>query len=112
MWKKLEPYKSSIILLSALVIGGVIGIYLPDVALKLKPIGKIFLNLLFMIIVPLVSVSVMSSIASMTDLKKLGKMLGIILVVSITMAIIPAVGIVGLASIFDPAQGVTLELAQ
>ncbi len=112
MWKKLEPYKSSIILLSALVIGGVIGINFPDLALKLKPIGKIFLNLLFMIIVPLVSVSVMSSIASMTDLNKLGKILGIIMTVSIIMAIIPAVGIIGLASIFDPAQGVTLALAQ
>lgn len=110
MWKKLEPYKSSIILLSALVIGGMIGIYSPELAIQLKPLGQIFLNLLFMIIVPLVSVSVMSSIASMTDLKKLGKILGVILVVSIAMSIIPAVGIIGLASIFDPAQGVTLEL--
>lgn len=112
MWKKLEPYKSSIILLSALVVGGLIGIYMPDFAMKLKPFGQIFLNLLFMIIVPLVSVSVMSSIASMTDLKKLGKILGVILVVSIAMAVIPAVGIIGLASIFDPAQGVTIELSK
>ena len=57
MWKKLEPYKSSIILLSALLVGGMIGIYSPDFAMKLKPFGQIFLNLLFMIIVPLVSVS-------------------------------------------------------
>ncbi len=110
MWKKLEPYKSSIILLFALVIGGIIGIYFPNVALTIKPIGQIFLNLLFMIIVPLVGVSVMSSIAGMTDLKKLGKILGIILVVSISMAIIPSVSIIALSSIFDPAQGVTLTL--
>ncbi|MCD9553582.1 cation:dicarboxylase symporter family transporter [Photobacterium carnosum] len=110
MWKKLEPYKSSIILLFALVVGGIIGIYFPDIALTIKPIGEIFLNLLFMIIVPLVGVSVMSSIAGMSDLKKLGKILGIILIVSITMAIIPSVSIIALASIFDPAQGVTLTL--
>ncbi|CNE26094.1 dicarboxylate/amino acid:cation symporter [Yersinia nurmii] len=112
MWKRLEPYKSSIILLFALTLGGVIGIYAPSLALKLQPIGKIFLNLLFMIIVPLVSVSVMSSIAGMTDLKKLGRIMGLIFAVSIIMALIPAAGIVGLATLFDPAQGVTIELTQ
>ncbi|CAM3492391.1 MULTISPECIES: dicarboxylate/amino acid:cation symporter [Yersinia] len=112
MWKRLEPYKSSIILLFALILGGVIGIYAPSLALKLQPIGKIFLNLLFMIIVPLVSVSVMSSIAGMTDLKKLGRIMGLIFAVSIIMALIPAAGIVGLATLFDPAQGVTIELTQ
>lgn len=112
MWKRLEPYKSSIILLFALTLGGVIGIYAPSLALKLQPIGKIFLNLLFMIIVPLVSVSVMSSIAGMTDLKKLGRIMGLIFAISIIMALIPAAAIVGLATLFDPAQGVTIELTQ
>ncbi|AJI94368.1 dicarboxylate symporter family protein [Yersinia ruckeri] len=112
MWKRLEPYRSSIILLFALTLGGVIGIYVPSLALKLQPIGKIFLNLLFMIIVPLVSVSVMSSIAGMTDLKKLGRIMGLIFAISIIMALIPAAAIVGLATLFDPAQGVTIELTQ
>lgn len=112
MWKRLEPYRSSIILLLALTLGGVIGIYAPETASKLQPIGRIFLNLLFMIIVPLVSVSVMSSIAGMTDLKKLGRIMGVIFAVSIIMALIPAAGIVGLATLFDPAQGVTIELTE
>jgi Na+/H+-dicarboxylate symporter len=112
MWKHLEPYRSSLILLLALTLGGVLGIYAPEIALKLQSIGKIFLNLLFMIIVPLVSVSVMSSIAGMTDLKKLGRIMGIIFAVSIMMALIPAAGIVGLATLFDPAQGVVIELTE
>lgn len=112
MWKKLEPYKSSIILLMALFIGGTFGIVAPETALNLKPLGKIFLNLLFMIIVPLVGISVMSSIAGMSDLKKLGKILAIIFIVSIAMSIIPALGIIGLANIYDPAQGVTIDLSQ
>ncbi len=110
MWKKLEPYRSSIVLLLALVAGATLGIVSPELALKVKPIGQIFLNLLFMIIVPLVGISVMSSIAEMTDLKKLGKILGLVLIVSITMAAIPALGIIGVASIFDPAQGVVIDL--
>ncbi|MCK8046529.1 dicarboxylate/amino acid:cation symporter [Shewanella sp. 1CM18E] len=112
MWHKLAPYRSSIILLSALMLGGIIGILVPDFALKLKPLGQIFLNLLFMIIVPLVAISVTSSIARMTDLKRLGAILITIFAVSIVMAIIPTLGIIGLASIYDPAQGVTLDLQQ
>ena len=112
MWNGLQAYRTSIILLSALVIGGTLGLTLPEFALKLKPIGQIFLNLLFMIIVPLVAISVTSSIARMTDLKKLGLLLVSIMLISIVMAIIPAVGILGLAMTFDPAQGVTLDLHQ
>lgn len=112
MWNKLQPYRTSIILLSALFIGGGIGIVFPELALMLKPIGQIFLNLLFMIIVPLVAISVTSSIARMEDLNKLGALLVSILLISVIMAIIPAIGIIGLAMLFDPAQGVSLDLNQ
>ncbi|QIR15587.1 dicarboxylate/amino acid:cation symporter [Shewanella aestuarii] len=112
MWKLFRVYRSSLILLSALLLGSVLGLWLPDVAIKLKPIGQIFLNLLFMIIVPLVAVSVMSSIARMTDLKKLGAILISIMAVSVVMAVIPSVAMVFLAQAFDPAQGVTLDLTQ
>lgn len=111
MLSSLRAYRSSIILLGALLLGGLFGGLVPELAIKLKPIGQIFLNLLFMIIVPLVAVSVMSSIAHMTDLKKLGAILVSIMLVSIVMAIIPAVGVVLLALAYDPAQGVTLDLA-
>ncbi|GGP79219.1 dicarboxylate/amino acid:cation symporter [Shewanella ulleungensis] len=111
MLSSLRAYRSSIILLSALLIGGLFGGLFPEWAIKLKPIGQIFLNLLFMIIVPLVAVSVMSSIAHMTDLKKLGAILMSIMAVSIVMAIVPSVGVVLLALAYDPAQGVTLDLA-
>jgi Na+/H+-dicarboxylate symporter len=111
MLNSLRAYRSSIILLSALLLGGLFGGLVPELAIKLKPIGQIFLNLLFMIIVPLVAVSVMSSIAHMTDLKKLGAILVSIMAVSIVMAIIPSVGVVLLALAYDPAQGVILDLA-
>jgi Na+/H+-dicarboxylate symporter len=104
--------QSSIVLLLALVFGGLLGIYIPEVALKLQPIGQIFLNLLFMIIVPLVGISVMSSIASMTDLKRLGRIMAIIFIVSVAMALIPAAGIVALALWYNPAQGVTIDLSE
>ncbi|WP_299490833.1 dicarboxylate/amino acid:cation symporter [uncultured Shewanella sp.] len=103
-------YRSSLILLFALGMGAMIGIYFPDVAHHLAPIGQIFINLLFMIVVPLVSLSVTSSIASMTDLKKLGVILLAVIGVSAIMAIIPSLTMISLASFYDPAQGVTLSL--
>src|SRR5476649_1466747 len=112
MLGRLKTYKIFLILILGLNFGGLLGLFSTDVALKLQAVGKIFLNLLFMIIVPLVSVSVMSSIAGMTDLKKLGRIMGVIFAVSILMALIPAAGIVGLATLFDPAQGVVIELTE
>lgn len=112
MWSRLEPWRSSLILLSALIIGGLAGIYAPTFAIKLQPVGQIFLNLLFMIIVPLVGVSVMSSIAGMTDLKRLGRVMTVIFIVSIVMALLPAAGITALALWYDPAAGVTVDLSQ
>ena len=112
MWSRIDPYKSSIILLAALILGGLLGIYFPAFAKQLQPVGQIFLNLLFMIIVPLVGISVMSSIAGMTDLKRLGRIMSLIFIVSIVMAAIPAAGIMGLALWYNPAQGVTIDLSQ
>ena len=93
-----------------MIIGGVVGIYAPGLAGKVEPIGKVFLNLLFVVIVPLVAVSVTSSISGMTDLKSLGRILVIVFIIAIAMALIPAIGIVGLAAIFDPAQGVKMAM--
>lgn len=112
MWQKLNPYHDAIILLTSLLLGSLLGLSLPELALGLKPVGQIFLNLLFMIIVPLVAISVTASISRMTDLKRLGRILGLIMAVSIVMAMIPAIGITLLALIFDPAQGVLLSLPQ
>lgn len=42
MWQKIKPYKDSIVLLTALLLGGVLGVGLPELALTLKPLGQIF----------------------------------------------------------------------
>lgn len=108
----LTHYRSSLMLILALAIGAMVGIYFPELAHAVSPIGHIFINLLFMIVVPLVSLSVTSSIASMTDLKKLGVILLAVIGVSAIMAIIPSLTMISLASFYNPAQGVTLSLSE
>ena len=89
-------------MLLAITIGGVAGYLIgPDIAV-IKPFGDLFLNLLFMIIVPLVFFSITSAISNMSEMKRLGKIMGSIAIVFFTTALISAVlGFIG-TSIMDP----------
>ena len=69
-WKQ---YGSVLLLLGGILIGSLIGIVSSDLGKVLKPIGDIFLNLLFTIVVPLVFVSITTAVGSMSNLKRLGK---------------------------------------
>lgn len=101
----LKNYKSSLILLGAILIGGIVGVVLGPKATMLKPFGDLFLNLLFMSLVPLVFFSVSSAIANMNTMKRLGKIMGNIVIVFLSTAFIAAlIGIVG-AIILNPTKG-------
>ena len=70
-----EQYKMPILLLGGIAIGALIGIIAPDFGTKLKPLGDIFLNLMFTIVVPLVFASIASAVGAMANMKRLGKIL-------------------------------------
>jgi len=72
-WKK---YRSTALLLAGLIAGGLIGIFLPSATCIVKPVGDIFINLLFLLVVPLVFFSVSISFCRLKDNGGLGKMLG------------------------------------
>ena len=84
----LANYRDPIILITFCIIGAILGLYLGDKASILKPIGQIFLNLLFCLIVPLIFFSIAGSIANTKDTGKVGKMIGYTLLIFITTAII------------------------
>lgn len=101
----LKNYKSSLILLGAILIGGIVGVVLGPKATMLKPFGDLFLNLLFMSLVPLVFFSVSSAISNMNTMKRLGKIMGNIVIVFLSTAFIAAlIGILG-AIILNPTKG-------
>ena len=68
-------YKSTIILLAAIIVGAIIGIVFGEKAAILSPLGDIFLNLLFVAIIPLIFVSITVSISKMKQPKRLGKIM-------------------------------------
>jgi aerobic C4-dicarboxylate transport protein len=59
--------------LIAIVIGVLVGYYFPDLGKELKPLGDGFIALIKMMIAPVIFCTVVHGIASMGDLKKLGR---------------------------------------
>ncbi|WP_338450325.1 dicarboxylate/amino acid:cation symporter [Niallia oryzisoli] len=97
-------YKTSLILLAAIIIGGIAGLIFGPEAAVVKPFGDLFLNLMFTIIVPLVFFSIASAIANMSGMKRLGKIMGsIFLVFLLTAAISAILGFAG-TSIMNPLE--------
>ena len=62
--------------LVAVAIGVTLGIVSPDFARTLKPLGDTFINLVKMVVAPIVFLTIVTGIASMQDLRKLGRVGG------------------------------------
>lgn len=92
MKKFLSNYKSTMILLVAIIVGAIVGIIFQEKATILSPLGDLFLNLLLVIIVPLIFLTITTSIAKMKTPKRLGKIMisiiGVFLVTSIIAVLI------------------------
>lgn len=73
----LKSYRFSIILLTGVVAGALLGVVLGEKTAVLQPFADIFLNMVFCLIVPVVFISIANSIANMGNLGKLGKVLGV-----------------------------------
>lgn len=71
----LKNYSGIILLLTGIIAGSFIGIFFPPAVIYLKPLGDIFLNLLFVSVVPLVFFAVSNSIASLEQQSKFGKII-------------------------------------
>ncbi len=91
MKKFLSNYKSTIILLVAIIVGAIVGIIFQEKATILSPLGDLFLNLLLVIIVPLIFLTITTSIAKMKQPKRIGKIMITIIGVFIFTSIIAVI---------------------
>lgn len=110
--KTIKSYFFPITLIASILLGGLVGYFFNQDAQRLKPLGDIFLNLIFTAIVPLIFFSVSSAIARAGSLGKLGKIIFYMAVVFIFTGIIAAIFTLFIVKIFPPAQGVYLHLTQ
>ena len=99
MKKFLKNYKSTLILLASIIIGTIVGLIFGEKATVLSPFGDLFLNMLLVIIVPLIFLTISTSIGKMKQPKRIGKILTtIILVFAFTSIVSVFVGIVSTKS--------------
>lgn len=105
-----EAYKFSILLIGAILIGSLIGIHFGEAAVKLKPLGDLFINGMFMIVVPLVFITISSSIAGMNDMNRLGKIMKNLFLIFVGTGIVAFFYVFVVVKIFPPAAGVALEM--
>ena len=75
MRKFITNYKKSLILLLSIIIGTLIGLIFKEKASILNPFGDLFLNLLLVIIIPLIFLTLTTSIGKMNSPKRIGKIL-------------------------------------
>ncbi len=105
-----EAYRFPIILLAAIVLGSIIGIVMGADAAVFKPLGDIFLNLMFTVVVPLVFITISSAVANMANMRRLGSILKNLLLVFVVTGIISAIIMIFFVTVIPPAQGVNLNV--
>ena len=93
----LKNYKSIMLLLGGILAGSILGLVFGKEVEVLKPLGDIFLNLLFTAIIPLVFFTISASIASLEKTERLGKLflivIGVFLLTVLVSAILMVVGV-------------------
>ena len=96
MKKFLKTYLSSIILLGSIILGGICGLIFGKDASIVSPLGDLFLNLLLVIIVPLIFLTISTSIGKLKEPKKVGKILITIFAVFVLTSLVSV--LIGIAS--------------
>ncbi|MBR4077007.1 MAG: dicarboxylate/amino acid:cation symporter [Oscillospiraceae bacterium] len=93
-----------ILMLTGIVAGCITGAVWPKASL-LKPLGTIFINLMFCIVVPMVFCSIASAIANMPSANKAGKVMGVTVASFMVTAAIASVIMYAVCRIFPVVGG-------
>ena len=96
----IKNYKSSLILIGSIIIGTIVGLIWGEKATVLSPFGDLFLNLLLVIIVPLIFLTLTTSIGKMKQPKRIGKILGTIIAVFLVTSLISVLVGIGATKAF------------
>ena len=97
MKKIIKNYKQSIILIGSLIIGTIVGLIFKEKATVLEPLGTLFINMLLVVVVPLIFLSITTSIGKIDKPKRVGKILRSIIIAFVFTSLVSVV--IGLSSL-------------
>lgn len=95
-------YRFLAIMILAMAAGCITGWIVPELGLKIKPLGTLFINMMFCVVVPLVFTSIAGSIANMSSLNRAGRIMTTTIVTFVITGVIAAVIMFILMKIFPP----------
>src|SRR3954454_2462045 len=96
----LSNYGNILLMLGGVLAGCILGLVFGEQIEVIKPIGDIFLNLLFTAVVPLVFFTISSSIAGIDQSQKFGRLMGVMLLVFLATVLIAAITCIVAVSLF------------
>lgn len=109
-----DSYRFPLILLTGIVIGAIVGIIMGEKAKVFEPLGQIFLNLMFTVVVPMVFVSIATAVGNMVNMKRLGKILGSLVLTFIVTGMFAAALVLVVVNSWPPAAhtSITMQAAE
>ena len=106
-WKR---YGFLLCMLTGIAAGCIVGVLWPN-ATCLEPLGTVFINLMFCVVVPMVFCSIASAIANMKSVKRAGKIMGVTVATFFVTAGFAAIIMYVIARII-PVVGNTYEVVE
>jgi aerobic C4-dicarboxylate transport protein len=98
--------------LTAISIGVALGYYLPDTGTAMKPLGDGFIKMIKMIITPVIFCTVVTGIAGMDDMKKVGRVGGkALLYFEVVSTLALAIGLV-IINVIQPGVGMNADVTK
>ena len=102
-----KNYAFLAIMLGSMILGAIVGWFMPVTdtsagATIFKPLGTVFINMMFCIVVPLVFASISSAVANMESRKRAGKIMGTPVATFVVTGAIAAIIMFVLMKIFPP----------
>lgn len=114
--KQSHPYRDLykllyVQVLFAIVCGILLGYFYPNVGESLKPLGDGFIKLVKMIIAPVIFLTIVSGIAGMSDLKKVGRVAGKAMLYFVTFSTLAlCIGLI-IGNVLQPGSGMHIDPA-
>lgn len=95
--------------LVAIIIGVTLGYFYPETGEKMKPLGDGFINLIKMIIAPVIFITITVGIASMNDLKKVGRITGKAFIYFLTFSTLALIIGMIVSNVIQPGRGLNID---
>ena len=101
----LKNYGFILAMLTGIAGGCIVGLVAPEFAGNLEPLGTLFTNMMFCVVVPMVFCSICSAIANMPSMQRAGKVMGVTIVTFFVTAGIASIIMYAVMRLFPVVTG-------